>query len=150
MNDVWLVAQCPACVKCFGAKDVAHRCPHCGHATPTPMEVVDRAASAAELQVKVTLANTPEELRDELRKRMGAPKLEHGFSQEDSPKLWFAALRDAANEDGHITAAALADALRRRSSTTPVPDVIEHAMAAGLLFEEETDLWCLLGEQRSD
>jgi len=114
------------------------------------MEVVDRAASAAELQVKVTLANTPEELRYELRKRMGTPKLEHGFGQEDSPKLWFAALRDAANEDGHITAAALADALRRRSSTTPVPDVIEHAMAAGLLFEEETDLWCLLGEQRSD
>ena len=37
------------------------------------MEVVERAASAAELQVKVTLANTPEELRDELRKRMGGP-----------------------------------------------------------------------------
>ena len=43
VNDVWLVARCPSCSKCFGAKDVAHRCPHCGHRTPTPMEVVDRS-----------------------------------------------------------------------------------------------------------
>ena len=76
VNDVWLVARCPSCSKCFGARDVAHRCPHCGHRTPTPMEVVDRATSASELQVKVTLANTPEELRDELRRRMGVPNPE--------------------------------------------------------------------------
>ena len=150
VNDVWLVARCPSCSKCFGARDVAHRCPHCGHRTPTPMEVVDRATSASELQVKVTLANTPEELRDELRRRMGAPKAQSGFDEEDSPKMWFAALREAANDEGHITAEALAIALRRRSSRTAVPDVIDHAMAAGLLFEQDEDLWCLLGEQRSD
>lgn len=114
------------------------------------MEVVDRATSASELQVKVTLANTPEELRDELRKRMGAPKAQSGVDEEDSPKMWFAALREAANDEGHITAEALAIALRRRSSRTAVPDVIDHAMAAGLLFEQDEDLWCLLGEQRSD
>jgi len=113
------------------------------------MDVVDRAASAAELQVLVTLANTPEELRDELRKRMGGQRVRKGADDEDSPRVWFAALREAANEDGYITVEALAKALRRRSSTTPVPDVIEHAMGAGLLFEEESDLWCLLGEQRS-
>jgi len=43
----------------------------------------------------------------------------------------------------------LAKALRRRASTAPVPEVIEHAMANGLLFEEEKDLWMLLGDQRS-
>ncbi len=113
------------------------------------MEVVERAASAAELQVKVTLANTPEELRDELRKRMGTLQTEFSSAEDDSPKVWFAALRDAANEDGEITAQALANALRQRSSNVAVSTVIEHAMAAGLLFEQEPELWCLLGEQRS-
>lgn len=113
------------------------------------MEVVERANSAAELQIKVTLANTPEELRDELKKRMGPPTTGFDSPEDDSPKVWFAALRDAATEDGHITAMALAHALRRRSSNAEVPTVIEHAMAAGLLFEQEQDLWCLLGEQRS-
>ena len=113
------------------------------------MEVVDRAASAAELQVKVTLANTPEEIRDELRVRMGTPHTRSAQDQEDSPKVWYAALREAANDEGQVTLEALANALRRRASTTPVPEVIEHAMANGLLFEEEKDLWMLLGDQRS-
>ncbi|MDP6232984.1 MAG: hypothetical protein QF839_02270 [Candidatus Poseidoniaceae archaeon] len=149
MDDVWLVARCPACSLCHGAKGVTHRCPHCGHRTPSPMEVVDRAASAAELQVKVTLANTPEELRDELRARMGTPRTQRAQDHEDSPKVWYAALREAANDEGQVTLEALANALRRRASTTPVPEVIEHAMANGLLFEEEKDLWMLLGDQRS-
>lgn len=149
MDDVWLVARCPSCAACFGARGAAHRCPHCGHRSPTPMDVVERATSAAELQVKVTLANTPEELRDELRKRMGGPKLASSSLEDDSPKVWFAALREAANDDGHITPNTLAEALRRRSSPATVPTVIEHAMAVGLVFEEENDLWCLLGEQRS-
>lgn len=113
------------------------------------MQVVDRAASAAELQVKVTLANTPEELRDELRARMGTPRTRRPQGEEESPKVWYAALREAANDEGQVTAEALAKALRRRSSATPVPEVIEHAMANGLLFEEEKDLWMLLGDQRS-
>ncbi|MBD40657.1 MAG: hypothetical protein CMB11_09915 [Euryarchaeota archaeon] len=113
------------------------------------MEVVDRAASAAELQVKVTLANTPEELRDELRARMGTPQTRRAQDHEDSPKVWYAALREAANDERQVTLEALANALRRRASTTPVPEVIEHAMANGLLFEEEKDLWMLLGDQRS-
>lgn len=149
MNDAWVVARCPSCGACFGAKGIAHRCPHCGHSSATPMEVVERAASAADLQMKVTLANTPEELRDELRKRMRTPQTEFSSPEDDSPKVWFAALRDAANDDGEITALALANALRKRSSNAPVPTVIEHAMAAGLLFEQEPELWCLLGEQRS-
>lgn len=113
------------------------------------MEVVDRALSAAELQVLVTLANTPEELRDELRKRMGKTRVQHNHGEKDSPKIWYSALREAANEDGQVTAEALSQALRRRSSKAPVPEVIEHAMATGLLFEAEKDLWCLMGEQRS-
>ena len=149
MDDVWLVARCPVCSRCHGARGAAHRCPHCGHRNPTPMEVVDRALSAAELQVLVTLANTPEELRDELRKRMGKTRVQHNHGEEDSPKIWYSALREAANEDGQVTAEALSQALRRRSSKAPVPEVIEHAMATGLLFEEEKDLWCLMGEQRS-
>ena len=113
------------------------------------MEVVDRAASAAELQVKVTLANTPEEIRDELRARMGTPLARNAQGHDDSPKVWYGALREAANDDGQVTVEALAKALRRRGSTTPVPEVIEHAMANGLLFQEEKDLWMLLGDQRS-
>ena len=113
------------------------------------MEVVDRAASAAELQVKVTLANTPEELRDELRARMGTPQTRRAQDYEDSPKVWYTALREAANDEGQVTLEALSNALRRRASTAPVLEVIEHAMANGLLFEEEKDLWMLLGEQRS-
>ena len=45
-------------------------CPHCGQKLPSDAEIVTSVATASELRIEVALANTPEELRETLRKRL--------------------------------------------------------------------------------
>ena len=69
----WLVIRCPSCLQCSGHRRQKGRCPHCGSALDGTSEVVKVCTSGGELLTEVALANTPSELRDELRARLSSP-----------------------------------------------------------------------------
>ena len=69
-NAGFNVIRCPACMTCHGRRGVSASCPHCGQRLGEHGIVVKSVNSAEALRIEVALANTPEELRDTLRKRM--------------------------------------------------------------------------------
>lgn len=119
-------------------------CPHCGQKLPSDVEIVTSVASAAELRIEVALANTPEELRDMLRKRL--EKNNTLFHQEEPisftglPKL----LRDATDENGVLTMVSLQPVLEKSSDTLEVQNLIDMAESQGLLLRLNSDCWQLL------
>ena len=70
MAGTWSVVRCPACRNCHGTRGQPRQCPHCGQSLPATTPIIATADSSAQLRIEVALANTPEELRDELRKKL--------------------------------------------------------------------------------
>ena len=70
MAGTWSVVQCPACRNCHGTRGQPRQCPHCGQSLPSTTPILATAETSAQLRIEVALANTPEELRDELRKKL--------------------------------------------------------------------------------
>ena len=68
----WLVIRCRACQQCSGQRRQGGRCPHCGSSMGADAEVVKVCESSTTLHIEVALANTPVELRDELRSRLSS------------------------------------------------------------------------------
>ena len=140
----WNVIRCSACSTCHGHRKIGRMCPHCGQKLPSNVEIVTSVASAAELRIEVALANTPEELRDMLRKRL--EKNNTLFHQEEPisftglPKL----LRDATDENGVLTMVSLQPVLEKSSDTLEVQNLIDMAESQGLLLRLNSDCWQLL------
>ena len=72
MAGTWSVIRCPACRNCHGTRGQPRQCPHCGQSLPATTPIVATAETSAQLRIEVALANTPEELRDELRTKLEA------------------------------------------------------------------------------
>tara|TARA_B100001093_G_scaffold182149_1_gene174763 strand:- start:2257 stop:2598 length:342 start_codon:yes stop_codon:yes gene_type:complete len=111
---------------------------------PADAEIVTTVATAAELRIEVALANTPEELRDMLRKRL---EQNHTlFHQEETisfkglPKL----LLDATDENGVLTVKSLQPILEKNRNSIEVQDLIDMAESQGLLVRLNSDCWQLL------
>ena len=140
----WNVIRCSACSTCHGHRKTGRSCPHCGQKLPADAEIVASVATAAELRIEVALANTPEELRDMLRKKL--EKNHALFHQEEPisfkglPKL----LLDATDVNGVLTFNSLQPVLEKSSTSLDVQDLIDMAESQGLLVRLNSDCWQLL------
>ena len=140
----WNVIRCSACQTCHGHRGTGRMCPHCGQRLQTDAEIVTSVATASELRIEVALANTPDELRDTLRKRLQTnQKL---FSQDEpiSFKGLSQVLLDATDENGMLTVQSLQPLLERSSDAVEVHDLIEMAESQGMLVRLNPDCWQLL------
>jgi hypothetical protein len=107
-------------------------------------EIVISVATPSELRIEVALANTPEELRDSLRKRLQAnQKLFHQeepISFQRLPQI----LLSATDGNGALSIETLQPVLDKNSINIDVEDLIAMSESQGLLVRLDTDCWQLL------
>jgi len=140
----WNVVRCSACSTCHGHRGIGRFCPHCGQRLETDAEIVTSVATASELRIEVALANTPEELRDTLRKRL---LLNQKLFHQDEPisfKGLAQVLLNATDENGVLTVKSLQPVLAESGNSLDVDDLIDMAESQGLLVRLDTDCWQLL------
>ena len=93
MAGNWSVVRCPACRNCHGTRGKPRQCPHCGQSIPATTPVIATAESSAQLRIEVALANTPEELRDELRLKLESSDEPLIASSSTSPRALYKAIQ---------------------------------------------------------
>lgn len=136
----WLVVRCSACQRCSGQRRQGGRCPHCGMALSSSCEVVKECHSSADLHMEVALANTPEELRDELRQRMTAlPKSDS--AQPVSLRAILTELRNLSEDDGSLGLEVVRLHLKKRAMDASPEAFMEQAELEGLVLRLATDRW---------
>ena len=136
----WLVIRCHVCKQCSGQRKTDSRCPHCGAKLGRESELVKECKSSASLHVEVSLANTPAELRDELRTRLTSTSVVDE-SETVSPSALFQALRKLADEDGVVHLSAVKRLLEVRSVDAPSLGLMEQAELEGLVVRLGEDRW---------
>jgi hypothetical protein len=107
-------------------------------------EIVISVSTASELRIEVALANTPEELRDNLRARL---KSNQKLIQQDEPISFHGlaqVLRDTTDQKGVLTVQSLQPALDRNGDSLDAQDLIDMAESQGMLVRLSTDCWQLL------
>ncbi|MDE0869256.1 MAG: hypothetical protein OSA21_02960 [Candidatus Poseidoniaceae archaeon] len=140
----WNVVRCGACSTCHGHRGTGRICPHCGQKLQSDAEIVISVATASELRIEVALANTPEELRDNLRARL---QTNQKLIQQDEPISFQGlaqVLLSATDEKGVLTAQGLQPALDRNGDSIDANDLIDMAESQGMLVRLSVDCWQLL------
>ena len=140
----WHVVRCGACSTCHGHRGIGRVCPHCGQKLQSDAEIVISVATASELRIEVALANTPEELRDNLRDRLQSSQK---LIQQDEPISFHGlaqVLRDNTDQKGVLTVQSLQPALDRNGDSLDAQDLIDMAESQGMLVRLSTDCWQLL------
>ena len=140
----WNVIRCSACQTCHGHRGTGRMCPHCGQRLQTDAEIVTSVATASELRIEVALANTPDELRDTLRKRLQTNQKLFNQDEPISFKDLSQVLLNATDENGMLTVQSLQPLLERSSDALEVHDLIEMAESQGMLVRLNSDCWQLL------
>ena len=136
----WLVVRCAACNRCSGQRRQGGRCPHCGTSLTTTCEVVKECDSSATLHLEVALANTPEELRGELRQRMRSlpnPETEQPLSMRAVLKE----LRNLSEGDGSIGLEVVRSHFHKRTMEASPEGFMEQAELEGLVLRLGPDRW---------
>lgn len=136
----WLVVRCSACQRCSGQRRQGGRCPHCGMALSSSCEVVKECHSSADLHMEVALANTPEELRDELRQRMTALP-ESDSAQPVSLRAILTELRNLSEDDGSLGLEVVRRHLKKRAMDASPEAFMEQAELEGLVLRLAADRW---------
>lgn len=136
----WLVVRCAACNRCSGQRRQGGRCPHCGTALTASCEVVKECNSSTALHLEVALANTPEELRDDLRQRM-AKLPEPESEQPVSMRAVLKELRGLSEEDGSIGLGVVRHHLENRGVEASPEGFMELAEVEGLVLRLTPDRW---------
>ena len=137
----WLVIRCPHCQQCSGHRRQGGRCPHCGQNLPRDTEVVCEVNSAPQLHIEVALANTPEELRGSLRKKLEKHHRSYEVTQEFSPRSLMAHLRKKADENGVIDRMSVLLALQQHQSDISVDELMERAESEGFALRLDDGHW---------
>lgn len=140
----WLVLRCLNCQQCSGHRHQKGRCPHCGHAFSRETELVKSVGSAKELHMEVSIANTPENLREELRRRLQQDLPGSYAVEEPNPTNIFRSLRDAVNNEGLLTSSEVARILERFHVQEPVETVMGQAELEGLVIRAGEGRWVFL------
>lgn len=137
---MYTVVRCASCKGCWGTKGRPRSCPHCGAATGDDTLIVSTVDNASELQREVALANTPEQLRKQLRDAM--PK---AIEVRDDPSaaLLFSCIKMAAIDD-IVELERLGGVLRGNGIIISAEDVAEEAEAQGLLLRQSEGSYLLL------
>ncbi|MFL2970440.1 MAG: hypothetical protein ACJZ63_06170 [Candidatus Poseidoniaceae archaeon] len=143
-NAGFNVIRCPACMTCHGRRGVSASCPHCGQRLGEHGIVVKSVNSAEALRIEVALANTPEELRDTLRKRMVSKTPLTDFHDEVPSRTMGKWVQDSKNDEGFITVQSVQLILYKNHSNLDANEVIEQAEVQGMLVRVDKARWMLL------
>ena len=143
-NAGFNVIRCPACMTCHGRRGVSASCPHCGQRLGDHGIVVKSVNSAEALRIEVALANTPEELRDTLRKRMVSKTPLTDFHDEVPSRTMGKWVQDSKNDEGFITVQSVQLILYKNHSNLDANEVIEQAEVQGMLVRVDKARWMLL------
>ena len=143
-NAGFNVIRCPACMTCHGRRGVSASCPHCGQRLGEHGIVVKSVNSAEALRTEVALANTPEELRDTLRKRMMSKTPLTDFHDEVPSRTMGKWVQDSKNDEGFITVQSVQLILYKNHSNLDANEVIEQAEVQGMLVRVDKARWMLL------
>ena len=143
-NAGFNVIRCPACMTCHGRRGVSASCPHCGQRLGEHGIVIKSVNSAEALRLEVALANTPEELRETLRKRMVSKTLLTDFHDEVPSRTMGKWVQDSKNDEGFITVHSVRTILHKNHSNLDANEVIEQAEVQGMLVRVDEARWMLL------
>ena len=140
----WLVLRCHACQQCSGHTKQSGRCPHCGQAFSKETRVEKTVNSPEALHHEVSVANLPEELREDMRHRLGTQPRTMRPGEEVSPARLWKALREAASQDGFLTGDSVRSNLHRLGVDATVESVMEQAELEGLVLRAGEGRWVFL------
>lgn len=143
-NAGFNVIRCPACMTCHGRRGVSASCPHCGQRLGEHGIVIKSVNSAEVLRIEVALANTPEELRETLRKRMVSKTPLTDFHDEVPSRTMGKWVQDSKNDEGFITVQSVRTILHKNHSNLDANEVIEQAEVQGMLVRVDEARWMLL------
>ena len=143
-NAGFNVIRCPACMTCHGRRGVSASCPHCGQRLGEHGIVIKSVNSAEALRIEVALANTPEELRETLRKRMVSKTPLTDFHDEVPSRTMGKWVQDSKNGEGFITVQSVRTILHKNHSNLDANEVIEQAEVQGMLVRVDEARWMLL------
>ena len=137
----WMVIKCPFCQMCHGSKKKSERCQHCGKALGDEGLVVDTASTAAALQVKVALENTPVELRDTLQEKLGSSHLIEEINDEPSLTSLYASFHRMYNNIEQINLSMIKLFLTTKASSMMPETFVGHLISQGLIIETSDEAW---------
>ena len=135
--EKWSVVRCPACKNCHGTRTRARQCPHCGQTLASTTPVVATADSAAQLRIEVALANTPKEIRDELRIKLEASQEPLVAINSTSPRRLYALIVDQAGEGGTIRRRDVEDVLNKVESDMDADDLLDQLEIKGTIIRRQ-------------
>lgn len=138
-EERWMVVRCAACGRCTGHRKAPRTCTRCGQSFPRDPDVVSYAASAGELQRAVALANTPEELREELTARMG--RVVEPETDAPSPASLLDALRKVTDASGVLERSAVHAVLEAKGMGQTVEDLMAMVEGEGLVIRSGHGRW---------
>lgn len=104
-------------------------------------EVVKVCESSTTLHIEVALANTPVELRDELRSRLSSAEGGAQEQQDASPRSLLRELRLLADEQGEISLALAQQFLKKKGLDIPADAFMEQAELEGVLLRLSEGRW---------
>lgn len=138
-EERWMVVRCASCGNCTGHRKAPRTCTRCGQSFPRDPDVVSYAASAGELQRAVALANTPEELREELTARMG--RVVEPEKEAPSPASLLDALRGATDASGVLERSAVRAVLDAKGMGQTVEGLMTMVEGEGLVIRSGHGRW---------
>ena len=144
MAGNWSVVRCPACRNCHGTRGKPRQCPHCGQSIPATTPVLATAESSAQLRIEVALANTPEELRDELRLKLESSDEPLIASSSTSPRALYKAIQKTVGDDMILHRSEVEKVLQDLDSQQSPDDVLEKMELDGTLLRQQNGTWLLL------
>ncbi|MEC7168298.1 MAG: hypothetical protein VXY42_00340 [Candidatus Thermoplasmatota archaeon] len=144
MAGNWSVVRCPACRNCHGTRGKPRQCPHCGQSIPATTPVIATAESSAQLRIEVALANTPEELRDELRLKLESSDEPLIASSSTSPRALYKAIQKTVGDDMILHRSDVEKVLQDLDSQQSPDDVLEKMELDGTLLRQQNGTWLLL------
>ena len=142
--EKWSVVRCPACKNCHGTRTRARQCPHCGQTLASTTPVVATTDSAAQLRIEVALANTPKEIRDELRIKLEASQEPLVAINSTSPRRLYALMVDQAGEAGIIRRRDVEDVLNKVDTDLDADDLLDQLEINGTIIRRQDGTWQLL------
>tara|TARA_X000001036_G_scaffold435583_1_gene477063 strand:+ start:945 stop:1379 length:435 start_codon:yes stop_codon:yes gene_type:complete len=142
--EKWSVVRCPACRNCHGTRTHARHCPHCGQSLSSDTPIVATADSAAQLRIEVALANTPEEIRDELRKKLEATQEPLVSINSTSPRRLYALIVEHVGKDGVMHRSDVESVLAKVESEMDADDLLDQLEINGTIIRRQDGTWQLL------
>jgi len=107
----------------------------------TDAEVVKECPSSSMLHLEVAIANTPPELRDELRSRLLRSASYSDEPQEVSPRALLRELRAMASEDGSISRERVQALLDKKDIQVSADAFMEQAEVEGVVVRVRDGIW---------